>query len=244
MKMIPRRPIVTAGRAGAILCLSAVLAADGGGSSQAGPATQEPTIAARTLGAKHVSFYEVPLACPAVPEIGCGSMSKPLLLELESREGVAEAWLNRAGTILAVLWSDQSTARQRRSLLQAVLKQRQLSAKELKGASSKEALKDFQSGGAWYRGAEVDRLSEEEAGILAVRWVGRVRGKVALTDETAQALQGEFASALRRKLTGQITRPQLQQEMLRACREHLDEKDVAVLLDAFKAELQLPNEEQ
>jgi len=30
-----------------------------------------------------VSFYKVPLVCGAAPEIGCGSRSKPVLLELE-----------------------------------------------------------------------------------------------------------------------------------------------------------------
>src|SRR5204862_6491220 len=50
-----------------------------------------------------VSFYRVQLVCPAAPQIGCGSAAKPLLLELERQPGVAEAWLNRTGTILAIV---------------------------------------------------------------------------------------------------------------------------------------------
>src|SRR3989442_1115070 len=50
-----------------------------------------------------VSFYRVQLVCPAAPQIGCGSAAKPLLLELEGRPGLAEAWLNRAGTIIALV---------------------------------------------------------------------------------------------------------------------------------------------
>jgi hypothetical protein len=38
----------------------------------------------KALNPKRVSFYQVPLVCPAAPHIGCGSASKPLLLELES----------------------------------------------------------------------------------------------------------------------------------------------------------------
>src|SRR6266436_10087542 len=64
--------------------------------------------AARTFESSRLSFYEVPLVCPAAPQIGCGSASKPLLLELEHGGAVSEAWLNRAGTILAVIWPDQS----------------------------------------------------------------------------------------------------------------------------------------
>ena len=242
--MITRTPVVGAMLTGAALCMNTALTAHCASSAPTRPATQASTVTGTALSAKSVSFYKVPLVCPAVPQMGCGSMSKPLLLDLESREGVSEAWLNHSGTILAVVWSEQSTSRQRRLVSQAVLKQSQVTAKELKGAAKKQALKDFQSGNAWYRGAEVDRLSEEEAGILAARWVGRVRQQIVVTDQTAQALEGDFARALRRKLTGQITRAQLQEEMLSASREHLNEKDVAFLLDAFKAELQLPKEEQ
>src|SRR6266550_2309017 len=39
-----------------------------------------------------------------VEGIGCGSASKPILLDLERQAGVLEAWLNRAGTIIAVVW--------------------------------------------------------------------------------------------------------------------------------------------
>src|SRR2546425_5658925 len=51
--------------------------------------------AARTFESSRLSFYEVPLVCPAAPQIGCGSASKPLLLELERSDVVSQAWLNR-----------------------------------------------------------------------------------------------------------------------------------------------------
>ena len=58
-----------------------------------------------------------------------------------------------------------------------------------------------------------------------------------LGDEQARALQQGFTDAVRRKLTGQISRSETQEAMLRVCREHLEGKDVAVLVEAFKAEL-------
>ncbi|HXL57683.1 MAG TPA: hypothetical protein VN958_15590, partial [Chitinophagaceae bacterium] len=54
-----------------------------------------------------ISFYEVPLVCSADPDIGCGSRSKPALLELEKNPSVKEAWLNREGTILAIVWKNK-----------------------------------------------------------------------------------------------------------------------------------------
>ena len=54
-----------------------------------------------------ITFYETPLVCGAAPEIGCGSRAKPALLELEKNPAVKEAWLNRPGTVIAVVWKDK-----------------------------------------------------------------------------------------------------------------------------------------
>jgi hypothetical protein len=201
------------------------------------PKTQTPTTARKSFKPKGVSFYQVPLVCPAAPHIGCGSASKPLLLDMENSPVVSEAWLNRAGTIMAVVWSEHSTARQRSETLKTAVESQDITAKRLTGASRRKALEDFQAGSGWYRGANVDRLSEEEAGIIAARWVGRIREKVPVTDSKAQALQEGFTGAVKRKLTGGATRIETQEEMLRICRQHLDQSDVTILVDAFKAEL-------
>lgn len=60
---------------------------------------------------KDVNVYEVPWVCPAAQQIGCGSHSKPVLLELEKNLGVSEAWLNRQGTAVAVVWKPAPNAR-------------------------------------------------------------------------------------------------------------------------------------
>jgi len=52
-----------------------------------------------------IIFYDVHLACDAAPAIGCGSRAKPLLMDLERQAAIEEAWLNRAGTILAIIWA-------------------------------------------------------------------------------------------------------------------------------------------
>src|SRR6059058_5247994 len=60
-----------------------------------------------------ISVFKVPLVCPAAPQIGCGSASKPILLDLERQPGVLEAGLNRAGTIISVVWKPDSDAETR-----------------------------------------------------------------------------------------------------------------------------------
>src|SRR5215471_15379520 len=119
-----------------------------------------------------ISVFKAPLVCPAAPQIGCGSASKPILLDLERQPGVLEAWLNRAGTIIAVVWKSESNAETRRNVA-AELKEDH--AVEMQEKSREEAVKDFLSSKGWNRGADVDRLSEEEAGIIAARLVRSVR---------------------------------------------------------------------
>jgi len=55
-----------------------------------------------------ITFYKTPLVCNAAPDIGCGSRSKPALLELEKNPAIKEAWLNRPGTVIAIAWKDKA----------------------------------------------------------------------------------------------------------------------------------------
>src|SRR5437667_5408742 len=92
---------------------------------------------ATAVTANRVSVFKAPLVCPAAPQIGCGSASKPILLDLERQAGVLEAWLNRAGTIIAVVWKPKSEA-ETRSQVAAGLKEDR--ATELQGDSRDKAV--------------------------------------------------------------------------------------------------------
>src|SRR5438094_5498855 len=151
---------------------------------------------------ERISVFKVPLVCPAAPQIGCGSASKPILLDLERQPGVLEAWLNRAGTIISVVWKPDSDAETRRNVT-AELKEDH--ATELEGKSRDNAMKDFLSGKGWYRGADVDRLSEEEADIIAARLVRWVQAKTELPKDKAEGLQQAFSDGLRKDLTGKAS---------------------------------------
>ena len=185
-----------------------------------------------------ISVFKVPLVCPAAPQIGCGSASKPILLDLERQPVVLEAWLNRAGTIISVVWKPDSDAETRRNVA-AELKEDH--ATELEGKSRDNAVKDFLSGKGWYRGADVDRLSEEEADIIAARLVRWVQAKTVLTKDKAEGLQHAFSDTLRKDLTGKSTGPNRLEDV---ARQYLDEGQIKILKEAIKDEVAIENGER
>ena len=185
-----------------------------------------------------ISVFKVPLVCPAAPQIGCGSASKPILLDLERQPGVLEAWLNRAGTIISVVWKPDSDAETRRNVT-AELKEDH--ATELEGKSRDNAVKDFLSGKGWYRGADVDRLSEEEADIIAARLVRLVQAKTALPKDKAEELQHAFSDTLRKDLTGKSVGPNRLEDV---ARKYLDQEQIKILKEAIKDEVAIENGER
>jgi len=185
--------------------------------------------------ADRISVFKVPLVCPAAPQIGCGSASKPILLDLEKQPGVLEAWLNRAGTRIAVVWKADSDAETKRKVAGELKEDR---ATELDGKSREETVADFLSGKGWYHAADVDRLSEEEADIIAARLVRWVQAKTTLARDKAEGLQRIFADVLRKDLTGKSTGPNRLEDI---ARHYLDEEQIRILKQAIKAEEAIEN---
>jgi len=191
--------------------------------------------------ADRITVFKAPLVCPAAREIGCGSASKPILLDLEQQPGVLEAWLNRAGTRIAVVWKPESDASAQRKIV-ADLKEDH--AIELDGKPRDEAVNDFLSGKGWYRGADVDRLSEEEADVIAARLVRRVQAKTALAKDKAEGLQHALADTYSQRLTNKISREQELSRFQNIGREYLAKDQVAILQEAIESGvLPLPNEQ-
>ena len=52
-----------------------------------------------------ITFYTVPLVCFAAPDIGCGSMTKPLFVAVEQVKEIKSIWLDRPGTHIAIEWN-------------------------------------------------------------------------------------------------------------------------------------------
>jgi len=193
---------------------------------------------ATAVTADRVSVFKAPLVCPAAPQIGCGSASKPILLDLEKQPGVFEAWLNRAGTIIAVVWKPESDAETRSKVATGLKEDR---ATELQGDSRDKAVQDFLSGNGWYHGADVDRLSEEEADIIAARLVRWVRAKTVLANDKAEGLQRAFSDTLRKDLTGKSTGPNRLGDI---ALKYLDQEQIKILKKAIKDEEAIENGER
>jgi hypothetical protein len=99
-----------------------------------------------------ITFYDVPLVCGAAPAVGCGSRAKPLLMDLEQRTAIKEAWLNRAGTIVAIVWSAPARTEE---VAKPVFERHEIQYRER--GDDRKTTGPFRIDGSWFRGDEVDR---------------------------------------------------------------------------------------
>jgi hypothetical protein len=212
---------------------------------------KEKNMTVKNTNPNLISLFGVPsLVCSAAPEIGCGPRAKPILLALQRDSNISEVWLNRVGTVLAVVGIEGSSRESRAKAVRAALEAKEeATATELEGEARKQELERFLSGDGWYRGAEVDTLSKQEAGIIAARLVRRIQAKVPLPGDKAKALESGFADAFNRCITSKPDQPQenrLQQyneELLKVAQANLDEKGVGAFKEALaKGNRPAPNE--
>src|SRR5215471_17760813 len=88
---------------------------------------------AQRAPAGRVSFYEVPLRCPAARNLGCGGASKPILSALEKNPKIQEAWLDHQGTTLAIVWKKGVTSDERAAQIRAESEEWHMTLHELNG---------------------------------------------------------------------------------------------------------------
>jgi len=178
-----------------------------------------------------VGLYAVPLVCPAAPEIGCGLAAKPILEALEGQPGVEAAWLNRAGTVVAVLWAKDAPSERRRAAIQTAIQRvfRDMTVREVTDDEWERLLQDFRGGSEWYRANEVHRLSEIEADIIAARLVRRVQRLLDRPIGSTEALQRTLAGVLRQATTGRLPLDGVKAELLQAASRLLDAEGRAAL---------------
>lgn len=195
------------------------------------------------------SFYKVPLECTAATEIGCGSRTKPVLLELEKqKKAVDGAWLNRTGTVIAVVWKSDASKELRKDIVERVFHENNIPVTKADGEEHRELLDDFRSGSPWYRGRQVDKLSTKEAEIIAERLVDRVSNKTSLPVDKQQILMEAFSPPLKEELTQTFSsaintdeeavfKPilkRINKRLLDIGRLHLNRDQLAVLNEALK----------
>jgi len=157
-------------------------------------------------GAETITFYDVPLVCGAAPSIGCGSRAKPLLVDLEQQSEIKEAWLNRTGTVVAIVWGGPARTEE---VGKPVFGRHEIQYTERR--NDKQTTESLRMEGSWLRGAEVDRLSLEEAGEIAETSVASAAKARLVSLEEAAQIKSEIEAYFRKELLKVRTK----QEVLR-----------------------------
>lgn len=177
---------------------------------------------------ERITIYSVPLRCPLVAGLGCGSAAKPVLAELERKPGVAEAWLDHSGTKLALVWKKDEGAAKRSKVVAAVSKTTKLD--ERSGAERESALKDIQLGPRWYRARDVDELSREEAEDVTRRLLDSIDAAEPLPKEKRDLLWTSFTDTLKRRfIQGRMSDKEVSEKLFRAARRHVGPKGIDAL---------------
>lgn len=137
---------------------------------------------------QNINFYKVPLVCNAAPTIGCGSRAKPVLKDFEDSKEVSEAWLNRAGTVIALVWNEESRNGGKESISKNIFSKHQINVQELTSDEYTTTYESFTQQDNWLKSTEVDKLSKEEASIIADQIIGAIKEKIKLSQENEKKI--------------------------------------------------------
>jgi len=139
-----------------------------------------------------ISFYNVPLVCNAATSIGCGSRSKPVLQDLEKQAAISQAWLNRKGTAIAVVWNPTFKKSQRATTANKVFTANHINATEIIGNEYDADLNSFKIPNQWLQGNDVNKLSKEEAGVIASQLIKVYKQKSPLNSFQENGIKNEI----------------------------------------------------
>lgn len=160
------------------------------GSAPAGETQQQSTakaIAPASLSADSVAFYDVALTCPSAPKLGCGSRAKRVLASVTADFRVASAWVNEAGTRLAIGWMQPGSAMSADQLNQ-ILGPHSLAVNAIDDKARTELLASFRTNEGWFDSQTIDELSRKESAIIAERLVRRLAKRVPVTEAQSTTL--------------------------------------------------------
>jgi hypothetical protein len=156
-----------------------------------------------------ITFYETPLVCNAAPEIGCGSRAKPALLEFEKNAAIQEAWLNRAGTVVAIVWKDKA---QTDKIAKPIFEKNNIEFTELNDEDAADYKKSFRKANKWYRGTNVDKLSREEAITISETAVKFDHEQKLITKDEAKKIKADIEAYFKEELVKLRTNEELNED--------------------------------
>ena len=140
-----------------------------------------------------VSFYEAPLVCHAAPTIGCGSKAKFLLVDLEKyNDAVEGAWLNKTGTVVAVNWNNKTDVDKKETIIKTVSANHNIELTTLAQTEATDYAKTFPKNSEWFKGKEVDKLSKEEASIIAKNTIASYKEKKLIKPSFEKQFQADI----------------------------------------------------
>lgn len=188
-----------------------------------------------------VTLFQVPLMCPAVKGLGCGGKARPFMADLEKHPDVAEAWLNHPGTVLAVVWKQQQKRAHAASVVGSLFRTKELTVTALDGTALNQGLQDFAARTQWYRGQDVNRLSEQEGLVFTERMAKRVEARTKLAPASSSALRADLRTFCVDMLLGRGSRDT--KLLLDLAAKYLDAAQLKVYEGALKEGFQaLPGE--
>jgi copper chaperone CopZ len=140
-----------------------------------------------------VSFYEAPLVCHAAPSIGCGSKAKFMLVDLEKyNDAVEGAWLNKTGTVVAVKWNTKTDENKKAEIINTISTNHNIELTTLGETEATNYAKSFPNSNEWYKGKEVDKLSKEEASIIAQNTIASYKTKKLIKPSFEKQFQADI----------------------------------------------------
>jgi len=157
-----------------------------------------------STGQETIAFYNVPLVCGAAPSIGCGSRAKPLLMELEQQTPIREAWLNRTGTIVAIVWRGRAHTEE---IAKPIFERHEIQYTER--PDDKRTDESFRAPGSWFRRTDVDGLSLEEARDIAETSASSAARERLVSVEEAAKIKSDIEAYFREELVKFRTKEEL-----------------------------------
>jgi hypothetical protein len=116
---------------------------------------------------------------------------------LEKNPAVKEAWLNRPGTVIAIVWKDEAMAE---SVVEPILNENNIEFTELNKNEAASYRKTFREKNKWFRGADVDILSTEEASTIAETSVKFALENNLITKDEAEKIKGDVETYFKAEL--------------------------------------------
>lgn len=135
------------------------------------------------------------------------------------------------------MWKEHTKAESRAAEIQSVAEDRGISLHEITGAQRNDTFKSFASRNGWYRGTEVDRLGEEEAGVIVGRLVRRAIAKEPTIGGKVDSLKPALIKVIREQLT-ECTSTQCREDchkkFAEIAHQQLNDREFRALMEAEK----------